>query len=82
VRPDTIVPGAWSAQGAKPHDLAAELHADAPAHADDDGLAVHRLETLFELVDDVLRSGFQAFLGADHSSAGAIPSASTVVRLK
>ena len=48
------------------HQLAVQLHADAPAHADDHRLAVHRLEPLLEVLDDVPGHQRQPLLGADH----------------
>jgi len=59
------VPGAVPA-GAKLGDFAEKLHADAPAHADDHPLAVHRLKARLEVLDDVLRHHRQSLLGPDH----------------
>jgi hypothetical protein len=51
--------------GMEPDQLAVELDADAPAHADDHGLAVHGLEALLEVLDDVLGHDSQTPLRAD-----------------
>jgi hypothetical protein len=51
--------------GAQPDQLLVQLHADAPAHAHDHRLAVHRLEPGFEMLNDVLRDEPKSLLGAD-----------------
>ncbi|MCU0833976.1 MAG: hypothetical protein MUC77_06005, partial [Chromatiaceae bacterium] len=48
------------------HDLAVQLYADAPAHADDHRLAVHCLEPPLEVLDDVPGHHRQPLLRADH----------------
>jgi hypothetical protein len=52
--------------GAEANDLVIQLHADAPAHADHDGLAVQGLKALLEVVHDVLGHEAQALLGSDY----------------
>ncbi len=52
--------------GPQSHDLAVQLDADAPAHADDHRLAVHRLQALLEVLDDVLRDELEPLLRSDH----------------
>ena len=42
-----------------------EVDADAPAHADDHRLAIHRLQAIPEVLDDVLRDEGDALLRAD-----------------
>ena len=46
-------------------DLLVQIDADAPAHADDHGLAFHRLQALLVVVDDVLGDELQALGRAD-----------------
>ena len=46
--------------------LLVELDADAAAHADDHGLAVHGFKALFEMIDDVLGDEGNALGRADH----------------
>ena len=46
-------------------ELAIEIDADAPAHADDHRLAVHGFEALVEVRDEVRGDELQALLGAD-----------------
>src|SRR5262252_8835496 len=58
----------WCQSGrAQPHQLAIQLHADTPAHAHHHRLAVHRLQALLEVFDDVPSDELQALLGADDS---------------
>ena len=52
--------------GPQRHDRVVQLDADAPAHADDHRLAVHRREALLEVRDEVARDEREALLGADH----------------
>ena len=51
-------------------DLAVELDGDAPAHADDHRLAVHRLEPLLEVRDKVGSNQAHAPVGPDHGLEG------------
>ena len=55
------MPG-WAELG----DLAVQIDCDPAAHADDHRLAVHRLEPLLEVLDDVARNEGQALFGAYH----------------
>jgi hypothetical protein len=48
-----------------PLGITVEIHADATAHADDHGLAVHRLHASLEMRDQILGNHVQPFLGAN-----------------
>ena len=50
---------------AQARELTIEIDADAPAHADDHGLAVHDFETLAEVRDEIPGDELQALLGPD-----------------
>ena len=52
---------------AQPYQLTVQLYADTPAHAHHHRLAVHRLQPLLEVFDDVPGDDLQALLGADDS---------------
>jgi len=51
---------------AERHQLPVQLHADAPAHADDHGLAVHGLQAVLEVIHQVTGDESEAPLGAHH----------------
>ena len=51
---------------AQARELAVQVDADAPAHADDHRLAVHGLDALLEMRDDVLGDQLEALLRPDH----------------
>ena len=52
--------------GPQLHDLAVQIHADAPTHAHDHRLAVQGVGPFLEVLDDVARDQPKALLGADH----------------
>ncbi len=46
-------------------DLVVQLHADAPAHADDERLAVHHFQPGFPMLHQIRRHQLEPFVGAD-----------------